>query len=175
MFTCFQILHCVGVANPDSFNKCASILGRIRNKHGYAEQLNLTAREVPFMWHLVPGASNLDIKKRVQTYLNGRKADFFFEDRIIFMPMCNDTDREKERSGEGKATQRFVCTVPLMRPHLRHNSGNGHWCIWAPASEKHVLEREFQELLSHCRWLKYPSVTLRVPYFQRPSLWHWGS
>ena len=66
---------CVGVSNPDSFNNCPSILEDVRNKHGVAEQLNVAAREVPFMWHVMPGASTLDIKKRVQTYLNGRNAE----------------------------------------------------------------------------------------------------
>ena len=36
------------------------------------DKLNLTAREVQFFLHVVPGASTLHIKKHLQRYLNGR-------------------------------------------------------------------------------------------------------
>ena len=34
-----------------------------RNEHGFDKNLDLAAREIPFVWHVPPGASTIDIKK----------------------------------------------------------------------------------------------------------------
>ena len=90
---------CVGVSNPSPSNNWATTLDEIWNEHGFDDKLNLAAREVQFMWHAHPSAHPLDIKKHIQTHLNGLNPESF-EDRIIILSMFNDTDwtqKGKER------------------------------------------------------------------------------
>ena len=58
-------------------------------RHGFFEQLNLVAREVQFIWHVLPGASTPDIRKYIRRCLNGQILEPF-DERIIFMSMFND-------------------------------------------------------------------------------------
>ena len=68
---------CVGISNPGPSNNCATILDEVWNEHRFHETLNLAAREEHFMWHVLSGASTLDIKKHIQKYLNGQNPDIF--------------------------------------------------------------------------------------------------
>ena len=58
----------VGVSNPDP----NTIGGCMRTNTDLPNTWNLAAREVQFIWHVLPGASTLNIKKHTQTFLNGR-------------------------------------------------------------------------------------------------------
>ena len=64
---------CVGISHPDQSNHhwATTKLNELWNKHGFDKQLNFSAREVQFNWHVHPGASTLHITKHIQTYLNG--------------------------------------------------------------------------------------------------------
>ena len=62
----------VGVSNSDPSNNWATILEDEWNEHGFVEQLNLAAREVQFVWHVLPRASTLNIKKHIQRFLKGK-------------------------------------------------------------------------------------------------------
>ena len=86
---------CVGVSNPDPSNKWATKLEDAWNKHKFAELLNLAARQVQINGHVPPGASTLDIKKHIQTHLNGRNPESFGE-RNFFMSIFNDIEWTKK-------------------------------------------------------------------------------
>ena len=70
---------CVGVSNPDPSNNWST---------KFVEQLNLTAPQVQFIWHVLPGASTVDTKEHSQNHLNGKNPNHF-DERIIFMSMFN--------------------------------------------------------------------------------------
>ena len=65
-------------------------LDDVWKEHG-VDELNLAAREVQFIWHVYLGALAVDIKKRIQTYLNGQDSENI-EERIIMLSMFNDID-----------------------------------------------------------------------------------
>ena len=44
-----------------------------------SKKLNLAAREAQFVWHVLPGASTLDIKKPIQRYVNREIPEFLDE------------------------------------------------------------------------------------------------
>ena len=69
------------------------------DEHGFFEQLNLVAREVQFIWHVLPGASTLDIKKYIRRCLNGQILEPF-DERIIFMSLFNDIEWTKKGDTE---------------------------------------------------------------------------
>ena len=66
----------VGVSHPDPSSNWATQLEDVCYEHGFVEQLNLAAREAQFIWHVLPGASILDIKKPIQRYVNGQTPEF---------------------------------------------------------------------------------------------------
>ena len=73
---------------------------------------DLAAREVQFIWHVLPNASTLDIKKHTQRRLNGQTPESF-EGGIIFMSMFKDIEWTK------KALLKPVCTMPKKWQQLR--------------------------------------------------------
>ena len=88
----------------------------------------LAAREVLLIWHVLPGASTVDIKRHVQEYLNGQFPESF-GDRIIFMSMFNSIDWTKKGNKENclhKAKEEAAFATKF-KPE--------HWCFLGPASE----------------------------------------
>ena len=62
--------HMMCWSQPDPSNDWATKLEDVWNENGSAETLDLTSREVQFIWHLLSSASTLDIKKHNHTHLN---------------------------------------------------------------------------------------------------------
>ena len=69
-------------------------MDEVWNEHGFHETLDLAAREIQLVWHVLPGASTTDINKHFQSHLNGIDAQLF-EERIVFLSMLNDIDWTK--------------------------------------------------------------------------------
>ena len=85
------------------------------NEHGFVENLNLPAREEQLIWHVLEGASTLDIKKHFQRYLNEQNPEPF-DERIIFMSVR-------------RAIQTSVCTMPKKWQYLRQLSSQDTACV----------------------------------------------
>ena len=68
-----------------------------------------------FIWPVLPGASTVDIKERVQKHLNGPNPEYS-DERIIFMFMFNDIEWIKKDNTEN------VCIMPKSWQYLRPNS-----------------------------------------------------
>ena len=120
------------------------------NEHGFVENLNLPAREEQLIWHVLEGASTLDIKKHFQRYLNEQNPELF-DERIIFMSVRREI-------------QTSVCTVPKKcsicdksqartQPASEKtwwnggpNKPQGQWtvrCRWLTCSKCHSPHSEF--------------------------------
>ena len=56
---------CVGASNPDSSNNWAIQSERVWDYYGFVEGNQLAAREVQFIWHVLPVASTRDIKTNI--------------------------------------------------------------------------------------------------------------
>ena len=122
---------CVGVSNPDPSNNWATKYKYVRNEHGFVENFNLAAREVQFIWHVLPGASAIDIKRNFQKYLNGQNPESLHE--RINTENCLHTSKE------------VAAFATQFKP--------GHWCFLARV-RKYVVERKFQRtsrILRCCR------------------------
>ena len=79
--------------------KSRSIQQLVNEVAGFIDKFNLAARVVQFIWHGLPGASTLEIKKDIQKYLNGQNPESF-DGKIIFMSMFNDIEWTKKGSTE---------------------------------------------------------------------------
>ena len=90
---------CVGVSNPDPSSIWVIRLEDVCFEHGFVENLDLAAREVQLIWHVLPGASTIDTKKHIQRYVNGQTPESLHE-RIIFISMFNDSERTKKSNTE---------------------------------------------------------------------------
>ena len=66
----------------------ATKLKDVWNEHGFVEHFVLAAREVQFIWHVVPGVSTIEIAKMCLEYLNGQNPESF-DERIMFMSLFN--------------------------------------------------------------------------------------
>ena len=117
----------VGVSNPDPSNSWTTKLEDVWNEHGCVETLNLATREVQFIWHILPGASTLDIEKHIQRYLNGQNPESFDERILSYSCLCSST-----LNGQRKAIQKLVCTMPKRWQHLRPNSSQDTSVSWSP-------------------------------------------
>ena len=145
---------CVGVTNPDPSNNWATAFDGLWNVHGFDEQLNLTAREIPFFWHMYLGAHTGDMKRNVQKYLNGQAPESF-DARIIFMSMFN-----KERHYRNLFAQRqrigSICCTNQTRTLVPPGA----------ASEKMWWNGTLHRpTVWHRGWLTYSIVTLSHPVF----------
>ena len=90
---------CVGVSNPDPPSKRETQLEDVCYEQRFVKKLNLAARKVQFIWHVLPGASTLHIKKHIQRCVNGQTPKSFDEE-ITFMSMFNDIDLRKKGNTE---------------------------------------------------------------------------
>ena len=147
-----------GVSNPDPSNKWATQLEDVWNEHGFAEKLSLAAREVQFIWHVLPGASFLDIKKHIQRYLTGK-----IQNPLLggsYSCLCSTTlDRQR------KAIEKLVGTMPKKWQHWRPTSSQYTGASWSPRPKisggTHIPPNlKDNGILSHCRWLTHSSVIL---------------
>ena len=117
--------------------------------------VNLAAREVQFMWHVLPGAFQL-LTSRV---LERAKS------RIASIRGSYSCPRSTTLSGQRKAIQKPVYIMPTKWQHLRPTSCHDTGAFWDHV-RKYVMGRKFQVtpkddvILSHCRWL-----TLQVSHF----------
>ena len=59
--------------------------------------LNLSAREIQFVWHVLPGASKMLSESHIQIHLNGLDP-LLFEERIIFLSLFRDSDWKQKGS-----------------------------------------------------------------------------
>ena len=83
-----------------------------------SRKINLAAREVQFIRHVLPGASTTQIKRHTHEYLNGQTPESV-DERTIFMSMFNDIEWKP------------VCTMPKKWKHLRPNSSQDV-ASWSP-------------------------------------------
>ena len=85
------------------------------------KKMNLAARTVQLILHVFLGAQTVDIKKHIQTCLNGQTPESVYE-RIIFMLMFNDIDLTKKGSTEIclHTAKEVAAFATQLRP--------GHWC-----------------------------------------------
>ena len=137
----------------------------------FHENLNMAARKVQFLWHVFPGASTLDIKKHIQIFLNGQDPESL-DEWITFMSMFNDIEWTKKGNTEtclhnakeaaAFATQLIQARTPLVLPGARVSKKI------RGGTEMPTNHKE-NEIVSHCRWLPYSSVTLHIQYVQRQS------
>ena len=56
----------VAASHPDPSRNWAMKLQDAWNEHGFVEKLNLTAREVQFIWRVLLCSSTIDTKERVE-------------------------------------------------------------------------------------------------------------
>ena len=130
-------------SNPDSSNKWATEVEDVWNEHGFVEQFNFAPREVQFIWHVLPDASTLDVKKRIQRSLNGQNPESLGE-RIMLRSVLHDIEWTKK-----KAMQKPVCTFPKKLQHLRPNSRT----LVLPGAHvrKYVVDWKFQRTSGEMR------------------------
>ena len=83
-----------------------------------SRKINLAAREVQFIRHVLPGASTTQIKRHTHEYLNGQTPESV-DERTIFMSMFNDIEWTP------------VCTMPKKWKHLRPNPSQDV-ASWSP-------------------------------------------
>ena len=84
--------------------------------------------EGQFIWHVLPGASTIEIKKRVQKHLNWRNPESF-DQRIIFMSLFHDIAwRKKVNTETCLRSDKEVTAFPAQHKP-------GRWCFWEAASE----------------------------------------
>ena len=156
---------CVGASNPDPSNNWSTKLQDVWNERGFVEKLNLAAREVRFMWHVLLGACTLHIKKHVQKYLNGRKPEYLGE-RIVSMCMFNGICWTKK--GNTETCWHNAEEVAAFATKFEQR----HWCFLARV-RKYVVETQipmnFEDTgkLLHCMWLTYSCVKLPTRCFHR--------
>ena len=75
---------CVGVSNSNPSNNWATKLEDVCDEHGFVEQFNLAARAVQFIWHTLPSATTIGIKRHIQDYLNGQNPESFAKEVAAF-------------------------------------------------------------------------------------------
>ena len=159
---------CVGISNPDPSNNWATTLDEAWNEHGFAKKKR-TWHEV--IWHVLPGAPTLNIKKHIQRYLNGQDPESF-EDRIIFMSMFNDNERTQKGNAETclQNTKEVAAFATRFKP--------GHQCFLEAASENTWWNGKIQRTSRKMRYYRIAfgcriqvSFTLHMQYFQQQ--W-WG-
>ena len=118
------------------------------------------AREVRFIWHVLPRASTIPFKRHIQEDLKGQTPESF-DEVILCMSLSNDIN------GQRKAIQKLVCTMSkkwqrqartLVLPGQKIRGGT-------------EIPTNFKEhvILSLCEWLTYSSVILPTRFFQRQS------
>ena len=61
--------------------------------------MDLAAREIQFVWHVLAGASAIDINTFFQIHLDGLEPQVF-GDRIVVLSMFNDNNWTKKGSTE---------------------------------------------------------------------------
>ena len=154
-------------SNPDPSNNQATTLEDVWSEHGFVVHFYSAAREVQFIWHVLPGASAFEIIQHIQKYLNKQNPESF-DERIIFMSMFNDIEWTKQ--GITAICLHNAKQVAAFATQFKP----GHWCFLGSPSEKRggtEIPTVFQEneLWSHYRWLTWSSVTLPTRYFQRGS------
>ena len=116
---------CVGVSNPDPCNNWVTKLDEVWNEHGFAEKLDLSAREIKVAWHVLPGASTIDTKKHIREWAQST----MIEGRIVFLSMFNDIDWTQKRNEQRclrNAREVAECWA-MFKP--------GHWLFFGPASQ----------------------------------------
>ena len=142
-------------------NNWATELDEVWNEHDFVEKYHLADREVQLIWHVLPGASTHDIKNYFQRYLDGQNPEFF-DERIIFISMFNDIEWTLRSSTEtclpnAKEVEAFAAT---FKP------GHSERDVGGTQIPTNLRENE---IMSHCRWLTYSSVTLHSQCFHRQS------
>ena len=129
-----------GVSNPDPSNNWATKLEDVWNEHGFVEKLTLAARDVRFIWHVLPCAPIVDTKEHFQNYLKGQSPKYF-DDKIIFMSMFSDIAWTKKGNTEKSLhdAKEVAAFATKFKPK--------HWCILGPALDgKHVWTANSNEL-----------------------------
>ena len=124
--TCSEILHCV----LESEIQIHPISGQPNrrgawNEHGFVDKLSLPAQEARFIWHVLPGACAIQIKKHIQKNLKWQAPESF-DERITFMSVFHDMEWTKERQYRnllGQCKKRWQHFKPR------------HWYFLRPASE----------------------------------------
>ena len=94
------------------------------------------------MWHEIPGASTIVIKKHVEETRTGKLQNLSMKgsDSCLCSTALN---------GQGKAEQKPVCI--LHGTHLKP----GHWCFLEPARvRKYVVDRNFQRTSRNMRFYR---------------------
>ena len=134
---------CVGVSNPDPSSNWETQLEDVCYEHRFVEKLNLVARELQFIWHVLQGASTLHIKTHIQRCVNGQTPESF-DEGIIFMSMFNDKERQYRNlfaqcQGSGSICDQVQART-LVLPGAR--------------VRKHVVERKFQRTSRKMRWCR---------------------
>ena len=129
------------------------------------ERTRIGRQRSAFIWHVLPGASNFDIKRLIKEYLNGQTPESF-DERIKFMSMFNDIEWTKKGDSGNLFAQcqrsGSICdpsqarTLVLPRARVRKY-------VDIPTNLKE------HGTLSHCRWLTSSSVTLPTRCVQQQS------
>ena len=57
---------CVGVLNPDPSNNGETNMKDVWYEFEFVEKINVGAREVQFIWQVLPGASTIDFNKHIR-------------------------------------------------------------------------------------------------------------
>ena len=123
----------------------------------------LAAREVRFIWCVLPGDSTIQFNRHFQEHFNGQTPDSFYEN-IIFMSMFNDIEWTKNDNAD--ICLRSAKEVVTFAAHFKPR----RWCFLEFASIRGGTTFQFfkeHEILSHCKWLTYSSLILLTRYFQR--------
>ena len=131
-------VHCVGVPNPGPSNNWAK---KIR---GCMERTRIGRQRSAFIWHVLPGASNFDIKRLSKEYLNGQTPESF-DERIKFMSMFNDIEWTKK--GDTETCLHNAREVAAFATQVKP----GHWCFLGPASENTWTFQRTSRNMGHCR------------------------
>ena len=103
--------------------------------------------ERQFIWHVLPGASTLEIKKHTQKHLNEQNPETS-DHRIIFMSLLNDIEWTKKVNTETclHNAKDVAAFAAQFKPR--------HWCFVGPASENTWWNEKLQRTskkMKNCR------------------------
>ena len=120
---------CVGVSNPDPSNTRANKLEDVWKEQWFVENLNLAARALTFIWHVLPVASTR--QSRILFGITWMDKNPEYSDEKSF-----SCPRSTTLNGQKKATPKLVCMMTKKWQHLRPNSSQDTGVSWSPRQKK---------------------------------------
>ena len=104
----------------------ATKLDEVWNEHGFDKKMDLAARAMQFVWHVLPSADTIDIKNIFRVTCSGSIHNYL-KNAFEFLSMFNDIRWTKKGNSENMSKE-VAAFAANFKP--------GHWCFLGPAAEK---------------------------------------